>query len=236
MFAKRRCYIRVTLPLVHPITCPVGRLPQGGGIVFRDIFLRDERRRKRSLRATRPARQDHRHHRCRSFRAALRANGRVHLAYRRSRETSIASLMILLDSLVNVSPVSDVVQVNPALAQIEFVNDSVIAYAQFEFSRSPPDSLPLPSRRCRACRSPHSLHSARPSSRLARNPAAPLKLTRVPACSPLLVTALPSMSLIPSAPFASKRCGSDQPSSRSRGTIAWRASDPSPRNATAGGR
>ena len=40
--------------------------------------------------------------------------------------------MILLDSLVNVSPVSDVVQVNPALAQIEFVNDSVIAYAQFE--------------------------------------------------------------------------------------------------------
>ena len=74
--------------------------------------------------------------------------------------------MILLDSLVNVSPVSDVVQVNPALAQIEFVNDSVIAYAQFEFSRSPPDLLPLPSRRCRACRSPHSLHSARPSSRL----------------------------------------------------------------------
>ena len=29
---------------------------------------------------------------------------------------------------------SDVVQVNAALAQIEFVNDSVIAYAQFEFT------------------------------------------------------------------------------------------------------
>ena len=52
--------------------------------------------------------------------------------------------MILLDSLVNVSPVSDVVQVNPALAQIEFVNDSVIAYAQFEFivaSRLTPATL-----------------------------------------------------------------------------------------------
>ena len=39
-----------------------------------------------------------------------------------------------LDSLVNVSPVADVVQVNAALAQTEFVNDSVIAYAQFEFT------------------------------------------------------------------------------------------------------
>jgi len=36
------------------------------------------------------------------------------------------------------------------------------------------------------------------------SPAAPLKLARVPACSPLPVTALPSMSLIPSAPFASR--------------------------------
>jgi hypothetical protein len=31
-----------------------------------------------------------------------------------------------------------------------------------------------------------------------------LKLARVPACSPLPVTALPSMSLIPSAPFTER--------------------------------
>ena len=37
-----------------------------------------------------------------------------------------------------------------------------------------------------------------------RGPATPLKLARVPACSPLPVTALPSMSLVPSAPFASR--------------------------------
>jgi hypothetical protein len=39
---------------------------------------------------------------------------------------------------------------------------------------------------------------------VARVRAAPLKLARVPACSPLPVTALSSMSLIPSAPFASR--------------------------------
>src|SRR6266446_4897013 len=57
---------------------------------------------------------------------------------------------------VNLTSMSDVVQIDAALVNVEFAQDAIIGCSQFEFNRSPPDSLPLPSRSggCRIARVP----------------------------------------------------------------------------------